>query len=153
MRKLELDNFILYEYNDSSEHRYVIEQIQSSDPNKFLGNLKFHIAMINRRKEENGLNCAYIAYYKGLEEIDNYPVGFIGLSNVDESYQVSYGTLPQFRKQNLSSLLLQEFSEKILEITKIEQLVLKIDSNNMASQKVANLVGYEQTDETTYKMR
>jgi len=152
MRKLELDNFMLYEYNDSAEHKYVIEQIESTDPNKFLGDIKLHIAMINKRKEENPLNCAYIAYYKGFETTDDYPIGFMGLSYIDGSYQVSGGTLPQFRKQNLSSLLLQEFSEKMIEITN-EEIVIKVDPNNIASQKVAGLVGYEQTDATTYKMR
>jgi len=152
MRKLELDNFMLYEYNDSAEHRYVIEQIESTDPNKFLGDIRLHIVMINKRKEENPLNCAYIAYYKGLEPIDDYPVGFMGLSYLDGCYQISGGTMPQFRKQNLSSLLLQEFSEKIIEITG-EEVVIKVDPNNIASQKVAGLVGYEQTNNTTYKMR
>ena len=151
MRKLDLDNFMLYEYNNSAEHRYVIEQI--TDPSKFLGDIKLHIAMINKRKEQNPLNCAYIVYYKGYEQIDDYPVGFMGLSYLDGSYHVSYGIMPQFRKQNLSTMLLQEFSDKLLEMSNIDELVLKIDTNNIASQKVAGLAGYEQIDKTTYKMR
>lgn len=151
MRKLELDNFMLYEYDDSNEHQNVILGISSNDPKRFLGDLRRHIAMINRRKDENYLNCAYIAYYKGFESTEDYPIGFIGLSYINNNYEVSSGILPQFRKQNLASLLLEEFSEKLLEEKIVDELVIKIDPNNTGSKKVADLVGYEQIDSQTYK--
>ena len=172
MKYLKLDNFDLYEYNDSKEHQAVIEKIEASDPNNYLGNIKYAIKRINQRKIDNPNNFAFIAYY------NDYPIGYISLTYVDSEYQISAGTLPEFRKQNLSSLLLEEFSERILDYKKvseminkfelsntnlkeiykegitekeIDKLVLKIDTTNEASHKVAELVGYEQVDNVTFK--
>lgn len=172
MKVLKLDNFILYEYDDSKEHQDVINQIEATDPNNYLGSLKYAIAKINQRKSENPNNYAFIAYY------NDYPIGYISITYLDNQYQIAGGTLPQYRRQNLSSLLLEEFSEKILDYknvhkmiqkfdsesalnsdiyqgglsnVEVDELVLKIDSTNTSSHKVAELLGYEQVDNTTFK--
>lgn len=170
MKTLKLDNFDLYEYDNSLEHQEIIRRIEESDPNNYLGNIKYAITKINQRKQENPNNFVFIAYY------NDYPIGYISITYLDNKYQVSAGTLPEYRKQNLSSLLLEEFSERILDyksikefiqkydnginskmyeegLTKepIDELVLKIDSTNAASHKVVELVGYEQVDNTTFK--
>lgn len=175
MKTLKLDNFTLYEYNDSKEHQEVIRQIEATDPNNYLGSIKYLIQKINQRKVENPNNYFFIAYYQ-----DEYPMGFISITYLDNQYQISGGTLPQFRKQNISSLLLEEFSERLLDYKKvskllekydtdnelhkeiydqglsdveIDELVLKIDPSNVASHKVAELIGYEQVDNTTFRRR
>lgn len=172
MKVLKLDNFILYEYDDSKEHQDVINQIEATDPNNYLGSLRYAISKINQRKSENPNNYAFIAYY------NNYPIGYISITYVDNQYQIAGGTLPQYRRQNLSSLLLDEFSEKILDYknvnkmiqkydsenalnsdiykeglsnVEVDELVLKIDPTNISSHKVAELLGYEQVDNTTFK--
>lgn len=174
MKYLKLDNFDLYEYNDSQEHQEVIGRIEASDPNNYLGSIKYAIKRINQRKIENPNNFVFIAYY------NDYPIGYISLTYVDNEYQVSAGTLKEFRRQNLSSLLLEEFSERILDYKKvskmidkfepsntnlkeiykegitekeIEELVLKIDPTNEASHKVVQIVGYEQVDDMTFKRK
>lgn len=174
MKRLKLDNFDLYEYNDSLEHQEVIRRIEMSDNNSYLGNIKYAITRINQRKHENPNNFVFIAYY------NDYPMGYISLTYLDNQYQVSAGTLPEYRKQNLSSLLLEEFSERILDYKKVSEmiekfdskngyqkelykqgitdkeiaeLVLKIEPTNIASHKVAELVGYEQVDNTTFRRR
>lgn len=146
MRKLELDNFILYEYDESSnEHRDVILKIEISDIKKYLGNLKYSISKINQRKEPGKFNMAFIAYY------NNYPVGYISISYIEQTYQISYAILPQYRRQNLGALLLEEFSEKMLKYENIEDLILKIQPDNIGSIKVAQLADYNKIDNTTYK--
>ena len=171
MKLLKLDNFDLYEYDGFLEHQNVIKRIEETDPNRYLGNIKYAITKINQRKTENPNNFVFIAYY------NDYPIGYISLTYVDKQYQVSAGTLPEFRRQNLSSLLLDEFSERILDYKQIykmyekfepekedlkkiyedgltnkpiEELVLKIDTTNESSHKVVELVGYEQVDNTTF---
>ena len=175
MKRLELDNFTLYEYNDSQEHQEIIKQIQDTDPNKYLGDIKYSINRINQRKYDNPNNFVFIAYYQ-----DEYPIGYISITSFSGEYQVAAGTLKEYRRQNLSSLLLEEFSERILDYKKvrenlekydtqneikkeiynnglsnveIEELVLKIDPTNIASHKVVELTGYEQVDATTFKRR
>lgn len=172
MKIIKLDNFILYEYNNCQEHQNVINEIEASDPKGYLGNLRYTIRKINERKQDNPNNYAFIAYY------NDYPIGYISITYLDNKYQIAGGTLPQYRRQNLSSLLLDEFSEKILDYKGIEkmlekfdtnnefdkdiykegiseldvdELVLKIDPTNTSSHKVAELLGYEKVDTTTYK--
>ena len=53
MKVIKLDNFILCEYDDSKEHQDVINKIEATDPNNYLGSLKYTIAKINQRKLEN----------------------------------------------------------------------------------------------------
>jgi len=172
MRVLKLDNFTLYEYKDCGEFDDIIRKIELSDSSHYLGNIKYAIKRINQRKMENPNNFAFMAYY------DDCPMGYISITYVDSQYQVSVGVLPEFRKQNLGSLLLEEFSERILDYKNvhdliekcegkvkpdmydkglssvdIEELVLKIDPSNIASHKMAQSVGYEQVDSTTYKRK
>ena len=175
MKTLKLDNFTLYEYNNSIEHQEIIRQIENTDPKNYLGSIKYLIQKINERKIENPNNYFFIAYYQ-----DEYPMGFISITYLDNKYQISGGTLPQYRKQNLSSLLLEEFSERLLDYKKVRQviekydtenelnkeiydnglsdveideLILKIDPTNVASHKVAELIGYEQVGYTTFRRR
>lgn len=143
---MELDNFILKEFqNFNNEHINIINELKVNEEiKKYLGNLDFMINAINKRKIENICNNIFIAYY------NDYPIGIITLTYFDDTYQISYGILNKFRKQNLASLLLQEFSEKVFEIYDIEKLVLKINSDNIGSQKVALLAGYEKENINTF---
>lgn len=175
MKILKLDNFTLYEYNDSPAHQEIIKQIELTDPNGYLGDIKYSIKRINQRKEDNPNNFVFIAYYQ-----DEYPIGYISITSFENEYQVAAGTLKEYRRQNLSSLLLEEFSEKILDYKKvrenlekydlenelnkeiynegltnvdIDELTLKVHPTNIASHKVAGLNGYEQVDATTFRRR
>lgn len=151
---MKLDNFYLEPYqNGNVEHRSVVISL-CNDPNgkKYLGNLEFHIQMIEKRKEDDLHNQAFIAYYG--DDYDSIPVGFISLSVHQGSYEISYGILPQYRKQNLGSLLLQEFSEQLLELyPEIMELILVISDLNEGSKSVANLAGYEKKDRIHYRMK
>ena len=44
-------------------------------------------------------------------ELDNF-FGFISIYTENDSYQISYGIIPERRQEYLGALLLQEFSEK-----------------------------------------
>lgn len=173
MKTLKLDNFTLYEYDYSNEHKEIIKQIEATDANHYLGDIEYSIERINKRKTSNPNNYVFIAYYQ-----DEYPIGYISITYLGGQYQVAAGTLPQFRRQNISSLLLEEFSERILDYkevrknlekydtenklnkeiyenglsdVEIDDLVLKIHPTNIASHKVTELTGYEQVDTTTFK--
>jgi len=144
---LKLDNFVLEEYNYT--HNKIIEELQiDQNTKKYLGDLKFTISMIKKRNLENNIDKAYVAYY------NNYPIGFITISYMDEKYQISYAILPEYRKQNLGSLLLQEFSEAIFqEYSNIDELILKIKEDNIGSQNVAELAGFEKSAKETFTQR
>lgn len=145
---LNLDNFILEEY-DENFHNNILNRLQAdNNAKKYLGDLKFSIMMIKKRKLENNINKFYIAYY------NNYPIGFISITYKDKSYQISYSILNEYRNQNLGSLLLQEFSEAIFErYYNVNELILKIENDNIGSKKVADLAGYEQIDNNTFTQR
>ncbi len=146
---LNLDNFILEEYNTNySNHKEVLEQLScDQETKKYLGNLQYTIQKINQRKAINNLNFAWIAYYK-----DGSPIGFLTLSYMEASYQISCSILPEYRRQNLGALLLQEATEKIFEeYQQIEEIILKIDQKNIGSIKMADLAGYSRENETTFR--
>lgn len=145
---LKLDNFILEEYNHNI-HNNILNKLQiDQNTKKYLGDLKFSILMIEKRKLENNINNAYIAYY------NDYPIGFISITYSEELYQISYSILPEYRKQNLGSLLLQEFSEVIFQkYPNIDELTLKIKEHNIGSRNVASLSGFEQIDNETFTQR
>lgn len=144
---LKLDNFILEEYNYN--HNNILNQLQiDQNTKKYLGDLKFTITMIKKRNIENNINKAYIAYY------NNYPIGFITVSYMEESYQISYAILPEYRKQNLGSLLLQEFSEALFQkYSNIDELVLKIKDDNIGSKNVARLAGFEESAKESFTQK
>lgn len=145
---LKLDNFILEEYNHNI-HSNILNKLQMDEnTKKYLGDLRFAILMIEKRKLESNINNAYIAYY------NDYPIGFISITYSEELYQISYSILPEYRKQNLGSLLLQEFSEVLFEkYANINELTLKIKEHNIGSKSVANLSGFEQIDNETFSQR
>lgn len=145
---IELENFILEEYNkNSNEHIEVISNLnKDQNVKKYLGNINYSIERINERKKENKYNKAFISYY------NNYPVGYISLSYIGSEFQISYGILNEYRKQNLAALLLEEFSEYLLEnYQDIEELILKIKEDNIGSIKVAELADYYKESNEKYK--
>lgn len=128
---MELDNFFLAEYDfQNINHRAVVIEIENADREKYLGDLEYHIARINQRREDNRCNHAYIAYY------NDYPVGFITIYTESDTYQISYGVRPEKRGEYLGTLLLQEFSEKMFEVyPEIDKLTLIINNLNTSSKK------------------
>lgn len=147
---MELDNFFLAEYDPRNiDHKTVIIKLENADrKDKYLGDLEYHIERINQRREFNRCNHAYISYY------NDDPVGFISIYTENDSYQISYGIIPEKRKEYLGALLLQEFSEKMFEIyPEIENLTLTINTTNEASRKSAELVGFERQSTKKYTQR
>jgi len=146
MKRLVLDNFTLVEYEENNaQHKDVVSRIVLNDEDGYLRYLEQGIKLINQRKNENDINYCYIAYY------NDYPVGYISIFYFSNAYRIIYGMLPEYRRQNLCALLLEEFSEKMLENNKIDELVLDIFPDNIGSIKVAELADYKQTDEFTHK--
>ena len=109
--RLILDNFTLIEYDPNrSEQKHIVDRLkQEPAVNKYLGDLQYLALRIAQRKEENKYNLLFLAYY------DENPIGIISLTYLEESYQISSALFKEYRGQNLGSLLLQEFSEKIFE--------------------------------------
>ena len=144
---MELDNFFLAEYDfQNVDHRTVALEIENADKEHYLGDLEYHIARINQRREDNRCNHAYIAYY------NDYPVGFISIFTEADSYQISYGIRPEKRGEYLGALLLQEFSEKMFEVyPEIDKLTLVIKNPNEYSKRTADLVGYTQDDSIVHE--
>lgn len=147
---MELDNFFLAEYDPRNiDHKTVIIKLENADrKDKNLGDLEYHIEKINKRREYNRCNHAYISYY------DDIPIGFISIYTENDSYQISYGIIPERRQEYLGALLLQEFSEKMYEVyPEIGNLTLTIKLNNEASRKLAKLVGFERQNTVKYTQR
>lgn len=149
---MELDNFFLAEYDfQNIDHRTVVMELEKDDKKgdkNYIKNLEYHFAMINRRREDNRCNHAYIAQY------NDYPVGFIAITKKDDIYEISYGVRPEKRGEYLGALLLQEFSEKMFEVyPEIDKLTLIINNLNTPSKKTANLAGYTQENSVRHTQR
>lgn len=150
--KLELDNFFLAEYDPKNvDHKTTIIELENDEGGrKYLGDLEYHIELVNERYQENRCNHAFIAYYGEEED----PSGFISITGKDDAYQISYGIRPKYRGEYLGALLLQEFSEKMFEIyPEIDDLTLVINNLNTASRKTADLAGYTQEDRVSYTQK
>lgn len=140
---MELDNFILEEYNEYSKIHSEVMNILCSDvaTKKYLGNLKYAVSRINLRKIDDNCNAFYIAFY------NDEPIGYISLTNIDGYFQVSSSILPEFRGQHFAALLLEEFSEKVFEVYNyINKIDLVIDAKNIGSIKSAELADYKLED-------
>jgi len=146
MNKLELDNFLLEEYDESNvEHKSLV--IELDNEHSYLGDVLYRIESIKEQYSEQPMefNHCYIVYY------NDYPIGLITISKLLNDYEICYGILPKYRKQYLASLLLQEFSYKMLDDFNYE-LSLFISSENIGSKKTAELAGYEKVNFLKYKM-
>lgn len=147
---MELDSFILEKYsNYNIEHKTtVIELCNDKSGRDYLGNLLYAIERIEERKEISEVNNVYIAYH------DESAVGYISITTKDNIYEISYGIRPKYRKEYLGSLLLQEFSKKILELyPEIQVLTLMINNSNIGSSKVADLAGYVRENSVRHTKR
>lgn len=144
---MKLDNFHLEEYDmTSSIHKTVVIELENDRDGKYyLGNLEYQIEEINKLRENDIINQAYIAFYN--EEA----VGYISLSHKENRYEISYGIRPKYRGEHLGALLLQEFSEKVFEDNnKINELTLMICNQNTSSKKTASLAGYRKETSTKH---
>lgn len=150
--KVDLDNFALEEYSSyNKEHVEVVFELnQDQSTKEFLGDVYYTIARTEKRHDDDPshYNIAFIPYY------NDYPIGYISLVYLHQEYQVIYGILEKFRKQNLGALLLEEFSEYFLDrYSDIDSLNLEIKEDNLGSRQVADLVGYRQDSSTKYSRK
>lgn len=144
---MNLDNFYLAKYdNGNIDHKTVVVELYNDrNAKQYLGDLEYQVQMIQKRREEDIHNTAYIAYY--AED----PVGYISFTYKDDSYQISYGIRPKFRGEHLGALLLQEFSEKMFEVyPEVDTLTLMIHNLNTGSKKTASLAGFTQENSTRH---
>lgn len=149
---MELDSFILEKYDSSRKlHQEIITSLMQSQNSEYLGNIHYMIESIYKRKayDFRHLNEVFIAYY------NDYPVGLISITYLNERQEISIGILEKYRHQYLGSLLTFEFMEKIFELyPDINELYGVIDGKNINSQKMAKKIGSENTfQENVVKMR
>lgn len=141
----ELEPYSKYDFN----HNRVIDELSIDyRASKYLGDIRFMIQMIEKRKAENHIDEMYMAIKNG-----EY-VGFISLSVIEDRYEVSIGLLPKFRGENLAVLLTTDFVEHVFEwYPELDEVYAKIDPNNTASIKAAMNSGFEQGYGGRYVMR
>ena len=149
---MELDSFILEKYDSSRKlHQEIVTSLMQSQNNEYLGNIYYMIESIYKRKANDfrHLNEVFIAYY------NDYPIGLISITYLNERQEISIGILEKYRHQYLGSLLTFEFMEKIFELyPDINELYGVIDGKNINSQKMAKKIGSENTfNENVVKMR
>ena len=148
--KVYLDNFVLEDYDEFDyNHKCTIMELSNDiDARNYLYDVKWKMDAVKRRSEDNPLNLAYVAFY------NDYPIGIITLSYINREYYISYGILPEYRKQYLASLLLQEFSEYLFTTyPEIDALNLSIVEKNTGSVHTAKRVGYERITNPRYSMK
>ncbi len=145
-----LDNFILEEYNEKNmEHKTVLVKLENDlKTQKYLGDLEILNEFIKENKNNGLISNFYIVYF-------HYnPIGIITINQYNKFYEISYGILPEYRKQNFAVLLLKEFSKKLFKKYKeIDQLDLRINIKNIGSQRVATLAGFENDYKCNYTMK
>lgn len=149
---MELDSFILEKYDSSRKlHQEIITSLMQSQNSEYLGNIHYMIESIYKRKANDfrHLNEVFIAYY------NDYPVGLISITYLNERQEISIGILEKYRHQYLGSLLTFEFMEKIFELyPDINELYEVVDDKNSNSQKLVQRIGGEPTKQKgTFMMR
>lgn len=149
---MELDSFILEKYDSSRKlHQEIVTSLMRSQNSEYLGNIHYMIESIYKRKANDfrNLNEVFIAYY------NDYPIGLISITYLNERQEISIGILEKYRHQYLGSLLTFEFMEKIFELyPDINELYEVVDDKNSNSQKLVQRIGGESTKEKgTFMMR
>ncbi len=149
---MELDSFILEKYDSSRKlHQEIVTSLMQSQNSEYLGNIHYMIESIYKRKANDfrNLNEVFIAYY------NDYPIGLISITYLNERQEISIGILEKYRHQYLGSLLTFEFMEKIFELyPDIKELYEVVDDKNSNSQKLVQRIGGESTKEKgTFMMR
>ena len=149
---MELDSFILEKYDSSRKlHQEIVDSLMQSQNSEYLGNIHYMIESIYKRKANDfrHLNEVFIAYY------NDYPIGLISITYLNERQEISIGILEKYRHQYLGSLLTFEFMEKIFELyPDINELYEVVDDKNSNSQKLVQRIGGESTKEKgTFMMR
>ena len=149
---MELDSFILEKYDSSRKlHQEIVTSLMRSQNSEYLGNIHYMIESIYKRKANDfrHLNEVFIAYY------NDYPIGLISITYLNERQEISIGILEKYRHQYLGSLLTFEFMEKIFELyPDINKLYEVVDDKNSNSQKLVQRIGGESTKEKgTFMMR
>lgn len=145
-----LDNFILEEYNNHDfEHKKLVSKLNNdASVYRFLGIIEMYINNCLKQGEINGIDTFYVAKY------NNEVIGFIALNVIEDKFEISYAILPEYRKEYLASLLLQEFSEAIFsQYNYVDKIYLQINQQNIGSIKTATLVGFEKEKSTRYSMK
>ena len=140
---IELNTFILYEYDENNEEHNKTWDTLLKDPNfiLFLGN-DFGT---NIKKATDEYSNIYIVYKEGI------PIGMSSLYYLDNKYEVCYAIIPEYRSKGLATLLLDEFTNYIFNNTSINDLYLYINDDNNKSIRVANKCGYNKTNNLEYK--
>ena len=149
---MELDSFILEKYDSSRKlHQEIVASLMQSQNSEYLGNIHYMIESIYKRKANDfrHLNEVFIAYY------NDYPIGLISITYLNERQEISIGILEKYRHQYLGSLLTFEFMEKIFELyPDINELYEVVDDKNSDSQKLVQRIGGEETKQKgTFMMR
>ena len=149
---MELDSFTLEKYDSSRKlHQEIVTSLMQSQNSEYLGNIHYMIESIYKRKANDfrHLNEVFIAYY------NDYPIGLISITYLNERQEISIGILEKYRHQYLGSLLTFELMEKIFELyPDINELYEVVDDKNSNSQKLVQRIGGESTKEKgTFMMR
>ena len=107
---IKLDYFDLEPYSNlNTNHKNLISELMMDKKvQEFLGDIRFMIQMIYKRREENHIDNMYMVKRNGVY------LGFISLSIIQDRYEVSIGLLPKFRGENLGYLLTQDFCEMLM---------------------------------------
>ena len=144
---MKLDFFDLEQFSEyNKNHISVINELMlDAKVKEFLGDIKFMLLMIKKRRKENHIDNMYIAKKNG-----EY-IGFISLSIIEDRYEVSIGLLLKFRGENLGYLLTQDFIDHgFMMYPDIDKVYARINSNNIASIKTALLSGFKEDENGRY---
>jgi RimJ/RimL family protein N-acetyltransferase len=147
---IKLDYFDLEPYSNlNTNHKNLISELMMDKKvQEFLGDIRFMIQMIYKRREENHIDNMYMVKRNGVY------LGFISLSIIQDRYEVSIGLLPKFRGENLGYLLTQDFCDNVfLEYPNVNELYAKINPNNIGSIKTAELSGFVKDEDGRFVYR
>ena len=144
---INLPSFTLENYDEKIIiHRSTIIELSNE-----IGVQKAFYDLENYLKEiltnQDYLNRVYIAFESKT------PIGFISISKIGTSYQISYAILKEMRLQHKATTLLNEFTQMIFQIEPaIDKLVLFINKLNTGSTIVAKASGYQKENQTKYSI-
>lgn len=144
---LNLPSFNLEEYDPQNilHHSIIIELANELSVQKAFYDLENYIN--NIINSEDKINKVYIAF----EQED--PIGFISISKIASTYQISYAILRYLRRKKKATTLLNEFTKMIFDTEPdIEKIVLFINKINTGSIVVAKSAGYIQENQTKYSI-
>lgn len=155
-----LDDFILDEFGFDNEKHILLKDniIKSTNSELISKDIDTYIKRNNELNKQDKITNTYVVNYKdnliGLSFVNYHPEVVRDGQTLKEEVEIGTGLLDEYRGKHLGTLLEKELSKKLLEMyPRFNEIVARIDNDNINSIKAATNAGFEHIKDDEYHFK